>query len=452
VKTAIATSVRRATAAATTLTGKRFGLLVASSVVATSAIVAGALTGTGESGALAALLGRSLTSDQAPAPAAPAPSPWSPFAAGSAPRQGGSAAAGASPEPPAPVPTGPIAEPSPKDPAATPSAPTPEAGRIKHVFVISLASPGYEAAFGTTSQMPYLSGTLRPQGKLLSGYSLLDDAGLANSIAAVSGQPPNPATQANCSTYAEFPPGSKLDSKGVVSGSGCMYPVEALTIADQLTSARLSWHAYIDGMADESGRPHSCVHPEPGAGDQPALGAYAARQNPFVYFHSLLDLGDCASDDLPLAELSKDLRTVSSTRSYSFIAPSLCDGGIAGQCPEGAPGGAAAADAFLSQWVPKILASPAYEQDGLLVVDFNEIDAAETATTAPSATTASDRQVGALLLSRFTTPGAADAVPYNPYSLLRSVEDLFGLSHLGKANGIKVKSFAPALLGETSGD
>ena len=39
-KAAIAAQLRRAIAAAATLTGKRFGLLVASSVVATSAIVA----------------------------------------------------------------------------------------------------------------------------------------------------------------------------------------------------------------------------------------------------------------------------------------------------------------------------------------------------------------------------------------------------------------------------
>ena len=72
VKAAMQAQVRRAVAAAATLTGKRFGLLVASSVVATSAIVASAMTGTGGSGALAALLGRSLASDNTPVASAPA--------------------------------------------------------------------------------------------------------------------------------------------------------------------------------------------------------------------------------------------------------------------------------------------------------------------------------------------------------------------------------------------
>ena len=63
-KTAIAGPLRRAMAAAATLTGKRFGLLVASSLVATSAIVAAAMTSSHGSGPLAALLGRSLAADR----------------------------------------------------------------------------------------------------------------------------------------------------------------------------------------------------------------------------------------------------------------------------------------------------------------------------------------------------------------------------------------------------
>jgi hypothetical protein len=60
--------------------------------------------------------------------------------------------------------------------------------------------------------------------------------------------------------------------------------------------------------------------------------------------------------------------------------------------------------------------------------------------------------VGALLLSRYVPHGATDTTTYDPYSLLRTTEDLFGLSHLAMAGGAKVKSLAPALLGQSSGD
>jgi hypothetical protein len=453
-KAAIAGQLRRAVAAAATLTGKRFGLLVASSVVATSAIVASALTGTGGSGALAALIGRSLASDNVPAASAPVTRP-TPSAQPSGPSPGGSAEPASEPLPePAPLasPSAPAPEPAPQEPTKKPAAPGPEAGPVQHVFVISLASPGYEQSLGGQSQMPYLSGTLRPQGELLSNYTLLDAAGLPNQIAALSGQPPNPATSAGCPNFEELS-AAKADSKGVVHGSGCVYPVETFTLADQLTTARFSWRAYVEGMVDETGQPDSCVHPNPGEPVVAAApGSYAASQNPFVYFHSLLDLGDCSANDLQIDQLAADLRKAEKTPSYSFIAPTLCDAGATGQCAPGAPEGAAAADAFLASWVPKILASPAYKADGLLIVNFATVNPPSPEAAAAPVPATDPLRTGALLVSPFLTPGATDAAPYTPYSLLRSTEDLFGLEPLGLAADPKTKSFAPSLGGETAGD
>ena len=107
----------------------------------------------------------------------------------------------------------------------------------------------------------------------------------------------------------------------------------------------------------ETGQPDNCVYPQPGAPTATPTGGYSPTLNPFVYFHSLLDLGDCSANDVPLTELEKDLKKVDSTPNYSYISPNLCNAGVTGQCAPGAPEGAAAADAFLAQLVPKILAS-----------------------------------------------------------------------------------------------
>jgi hypothetical protein len=450
VKSALSKRRDAAIAAAATLTGQRFGLLVASSLVATSAIVAGALTGAGDSGALAALLASRAPGDT-PAPATSPAVTSTPSPAGGsspAPRQAPAPQPTSSPSAPptsSSAPSAPAAEPAPQ---SAPSTPKPEAGRIKHVFVVSLASPGYEAAFGATPQMPYLANTLRPQGELLSGYSLLDEAALPNGVAAISGQPPNASTRAGCPTYAEFPAGAAPGANGVVSGSGCVYPVEALTLADQLTSARFTWRAYAEDMAEE-GKPANCVHSSPGEAGEAVPGGYLAAQNPFVYFHSLLDLGDCAADDVPIDGLTADLRKTEKTANYSFISPTPCDSGAVGQCPAGVAEGPAAADAFLSKWVPQILASPAYKENGLLIVTFA---AANPPAAEPTSSSVDPLRVGALLLSHFVAPGSTDATPFDTYSLLRSSEDLFGLEHLGLAAPAKVKSFAPGLLGETAGD
>jgi phosphatidylinositol-3-phosphatase len=433
---ALASLFNRASAAAATLTGKRFGLLVASSLVATSAIVAAAATSSNGSGPLAALLGRSLAAESTPVVTEPTPrpKPAASSAGGSVQPAPGPASPSSAPLPapaPAPAPEAtPTSEPQPPPP--TPEAPAPEAGRIKHVFLISLASPGYEAAFGTSAQMPYLATTLRPQGDLLTGYSLLDDAALPNSIATISGQAPTAKTKADCPDYGS-----------------CVYSAETLTLVDQLGIAQFSWRAYMEDMVSpETGQPDNCVYPQPGAPEASATGGYAPRLNPFVYFHSLLDLGDCASSDVPLADLEADLGKTDSTPNFSYIAPNLCNSGVAGQCPAGAPDGAASADAFLAALVPKILASPAYGKDGLLIVSFGQANPADPAAPPP----AKPLKVGALLVSPFLTPGSTDGVAYDPYSLLRTTEDLFGLSPLAGAAGAKVKSLAPALLGENAGD
>ncbi len=445
-----------ATAAAGSFRGRKFGMLVASSLLATSAIVAAAFTAGGQ-GPLAALLGEGLaagqpssasSADQAAAsPAGPAgPASLPPPAASTtrittSPAPAAPAPATTAPAPaPGPGPSGPSGPAAP-DPA--PPTPRPEAGRIKHVFVITLSSPGYEASFGEDSKMPYLSETLRPKGELLSNYSLIDDEAVPNYIAAVSGQPPNPLTRAGCAAYRQFPASAKVNSKGLVEGSGCIYPAEAMTIADQLSIASFSWHAYVGAMADQFG-PGNCVHPDLNEVRKPGPGGYQVQRNPFIYFRSLLDLGDCALNDVPLDQLTKDTRKATTTPNYSFISPDLCDVGVAGQCPVGEPDGPAAADAFLSRWVPKITKTPAFRKDGLLVIAFGDAD--------PPAGTADPRRVGALLLSPFVSTNTTSAAPLGPYSLLRTIEDLFGLEHLAVAGAKSTRSFAAPLLGKVGGD
>jgi hypothetical protein len=453
VRAAIRAKAAQAIAAAASLTGKRFGLLVASSVVATSAIVASAMTGTAGSGALAALLARNLGAHNAAALGAPAESS-APTKSAPAPAAEESALAPApAPEPsyspPAPAPApAPVPGPTSEKPTKQAPEPAPKTGPVKHVFVISLSSPGYEQAFGPQSQMPNLSATLRPQGVLLDHYAALDAGALPNGIAAISGQPPNSATKAGCPEYEAFT--TAPNSKGALSGPGCVYPVETLTIADQLTLAQLEWRAYVGGMVDEAGAPADCVHPDPGEPSTAAEpGGYAASQNPFAYFHSLLDLGDCGENDVPLEQLSKDLAKAEKTPSYSFIAPTPCEAGTAAQCAPGAVEGAAAADAFLSAWVPKILASPAYKADGALVVAFSAVNPAGPGGSPPAG---DGLRTGALIVSPFARPGATDSTAYDTYSLLRSSEDLLGLEPLGLAAGSKVKSFAPGLTEQNGGD
>ena len=55
-------------------------------------------------------------------------------------------------------------------------------------------------------------------------------------------------------------------------------------------------------------------------------------------------------------------------------------------------------------------------------------------------------RVGAVIVSRWTRPGRVNATAYNHYGLLRSIEDLFGLGHLGYAGAPGVASFGRDVL------
>ena len=322
-------------------------------------------------------------------------------------------------------------------PAASTTPPKPTY-KVKHVFVIALSTTTYRATFGHGSVAHYLNDTLRRRGTLLSGYETLGPAELPDYFGMVSGQASNPDTRADCPIYAEFPSGAKAAADGQISGRGCIYPNTVLTIGDQVTASGKVWKGYIDDMGSSP-----CLHPNSGAVDNvplPGAGSqYATRHNPFIYFHSLLDLGDCSSDDVTLDRLPEALRSVAKTPTYAFIAPGTCDDALASACPDGHPGGLAGEDAFLKLWVPRILASRAYQRDGALIIAF---------TTSPRApdTSAHQRPVrtGALILSRYAKRGNTVSAPYNPYSILRSVEDLFGYTPLAHAN--TAKSFVSTAL------
>ncbi len=115
-----------------------------------------------------------------------------------------------------------------------------------------------------------------------------------------------------------------------------MYPETALTIGDQVSASGHVWQAYIADMGKQA-----CAHPNSNAaadGDLPGTEAgYDTAHNPFIYFHSLLDLGDCASDDQDLSRLQPALAHASGAPTFSFIAPGACEDASLSAGSEAAP-------------------------------------------------------------------------------------------------------------------
>jgi hypothetical protein len=368
--------------------------------------------------------------------------------------------------------------------AAAPAAAPPQ---IRHVFLVLLENQGYHVTFGPKSPARYLK-SLRAKGAALPYYYGTSHFSLGNYLTLISGQAPNPATNEDCELFEEFV-SSGTTADGQAIGRGCVYPANVLTVANQLEAANLSWKGYMEDMGNNPQRESAtCGHPEIGTPDRTQAAEvgdqYATRHNPFVYFHSIIDAPSCAQHVVNLNALASDLKSIDTTPNYVFITPNLCndghDGGNRGHCVDGEPGGLLSADRFLKKLVPQILASPAYRRDGLLIITFDEADVdyvydphtreirytggdasaccneppgpnipaynpdpaiAPTAMNGPGMFGPGGGRIGAVLLSPFIRPGTVSRRRYNHYALLRSVEDIFALEHLGFAAQPDLKSF-----------
>lgn len=166
-------------------------------------------------------------------------------------------------------------------------------GTPGHVFVINLENKGYDRVWDSGSPAPYLSGTLRSQGVLLTNYYGISHNSLPNYLAQISGQPPNMSTKQDCPVYSPFT-GTGLDSQGRLMGDGCVFPAGVPTIAGQLSSKSKTWRGYMEDMSAP------CQHPELGSVDGHVVASpgdqYGTRHNPFVYFRSLTSSPECAKN------------------------------------------------------------------------------------------------------------------------------------------------------------
>jgi hypothetical protein len=326
---------------------------------------------------------------------------------------------------------------------------------VRHVFVLVLENQGFDSTFRAATRAPYLADSLTKAGAFLRQYHGIGHVSLDNYIAMISGLAPTRQTQIDCPRFVEFAQ-TGTDPDGQPIGTGCVYPSNIKTVANQLEAKRLTWRAFMEDMgADTTRERRTCAHPAIGSIDstQRATPAdqYATKHNPFMYFHSVIDSPSCDANVVSLPPLEEALKTVRTTPNFVFISPSLCHDGHDRPCKNGEPGGLTSANAFLEHWVPMITSSPAFKADGMLVITFDEalsIDASACCgeKSGPNVVNAGINgpgggRTGAVVLSPFIKPGTVTDTPYNHYSLLRTIEDIFGLDYLGYAGQRGLNAF-----------
>jgi hypothetical protein len=251
--------------------------------------------------------------------------------------------------------------------AAAPSAQPVEAAGVPafdHVFVIVMENRSFGEIIGSPSA-PYIN-RLLPSAALATSYYAVAHPSLPNYLALTSGTTWN--ITSDCTTCW-------------ISGAN---------IGDLLENAGSSWKAYEESM------PSPCF-----VGDS---YPYAQKHDPFMYYNDLRNnTARCQSHVVPYTQLATDLRSTSTTPNYSFITPNMCND--MHDCS------VATGDAWLSQQVPQILASPAFKtQRSLLALTWDEDDFSGT------------NKVPLLLLGANVRAGYRGSTTYNHYSLLRTIE------------------------------
>ena len=111
----------------------------------------------------------------------------------------------------------------------------------------------------------------------------------------------------------------------------------------QLTSAGISWRAYMEGMTSGGCLSNTTL--------------YAVKHNPFAYYG-----GRCPSQVVPFTQFTRDVS--GNVPRFVWITPNMCHDGH--DCST------ATADAWLAQTVPTILATKAWKEGGVLLLTWDE--------------------------------------------------------------------------------
>jgi uncharacterized Zn-binding protein involved in type VI secretion len=295
-----------------------------------------------------------------------------------------------------------------------------ELPKIKHIWYIIMENKSYDATFSGLNNNTYLWKTLPSQGTLLTNYYGTGHYSQDNYTALVSGQSPLYDQQLDSPTYKDAT-GSVITDKSdpnygqfKAAGDpytlqGSVYPSSVQTIFNQLTSANVSWKAYAQdlGYADASGAPHSVTAcgapgsdptntPVANPGGANATDQYVAKHFPLPWFHSIIDNASTMCDSKHSASLFDaqnglyaDLKSEATTPAFSWISPNNCSDAHDAVCygnnlsggwidpntpaaPLNYTGGLYAGDLFLEHIIPEIQASPAYKDNGLIIVSFDE--------------------------------------------------------------------------------
>ena len=259
--------------------------------------------------------------------------------------------------------------------ATPPKTSTTQNNTIAHIFIIMDENQPYPNIVGN-SAAPYLNSLIQHYS-LATNYHAVAHPSLPNYIALTSGSTDGLTTDCN-------PP-----------SAGC--EVNVPNIADSIENSGRTWKEYAESM------PSACYAYN--------SGEYATKHNPFLYYTDIINNPTrCAAHVVPFTQLTTDLKSAQTTPDFAYITPN--------QCSDMHSCSIATGDSWLAQYVPIILSSPAFtSQNSLLVITWDEGNA-------------STNHVATIFAGSAAKNGYQSAQYYTHYSLLHTIETLWGLAPL----------------------
>jgi hypothetical protein len=261
----------------------------------------------------------------------------------------------------------------------------------------------------TPTNAPYLMTAIRPSSAWFENYYAATHWSQANYVALTSGR---------------FTACEQADG-----GYACRDGVDNLF--HQLDAARMSWKVWLEsGSARcDTGSGSTCASNDP----CPLTGFYTTGNPPIDYTD--ISYEECLANDIPagttedgMATFNSDLAT-GNVPDFNFVAPNGCDDGERNCAPVN--NRYTQFDDFLAHEVPLIEASPAFRQNGVIVVTYDEDQRMDGL--AAKNGLGSGGHIACALLSPLARPGGYTSKTYS-YSVLRTIQDGFGLGpYLGAA-------------------
>jgi phospholipase C len=265
-------------------------------------------------------------------------------------------------------------------PSGPPARRSPQAAgsampHVAHVVVVVFENRSRRSVLGDRGAPTF--NRLARRYALLSNYRAVAHPSLPNYLALVSG-----------STH-----GIHNDCVSCLVGGG--------SLAETIRGAGLTWRTYVEGYKGQGTKP---AHPIP----------FFARI-PFLRFDNVTDSTRQLQDIQPLSSFAKAVRA-DRLPSFSLIVPNLCHD--MHNCS------IATGDRWLHRFAGSLLQSPAMRRS-VLFITFDEGASRDHL--------GGGGPVATIVAGPLVRPHAQSKQPYTHYSLLRTIEDAWGLPRLGQS-------------------